>query len=218
VTHLHTVPDECTIFDFKPAFFQELLENYGTVRFFSDNDLHSTLIKTNPETEFLHHEIVRLILTQTGSKLQIDNLVMEVVDQVLRDATGYDSDRRVNARLKKNHLITIEKAKDYITRNFTNDISLTGIADCCNVSLFHFSRIFKTFTSISPHQFLLSVRLKNSELLLKNTAMPVADVAFSSGFNSIEHFTTAFRQKYHSPPARFRERPVSTLRSSASLR
>jgi AraC-like DNA-binding protein len=218
VTHTHTVPDECTIFDFKAAFFQEVSEHYSSVRFLRDNDLHSTLLKTNAETEFLHFQIAQLILTKSGSKLQIDNLVMEIVDKVLRHATDYNPDHRINMRLKKNHLITIERAKDYITRNFTNDISLAGIAEYCHVSPFHFSRIFKTFTSVSPHQFLLSVRLKNSELLLKETVLPVADVAFCSGFNSIEHFTAAFRQKYHSPPARFRERPVLTLGSSASLR
>jgi AraC family transcriptional regulator len=208
VTHTHTVPDECTIFDFKSAFFREIFDHYSSVRFLSDNDLHSTLLKTTAETEFLHFQIVQLILTRSGSKLQIDNLVMEVVDRILRHATDYNRDHRINMRLKKNHLITIEKAKDYITRHFASDISLSEIADYCNVSPFHFSRIFKTFTSVSPHQFLLSVRLKNSELLLKETALPVADVAFSSGFNSIEHFTASFRQKYHAPPAQFRVSPT----------
>ncbi len=205
VTHTHTIPDECTIFDFKSTFFKELLDQYKSVRFLHDNDLHSTLLKTNAETEFLHFQILQLIFTKSGSKLQIDNMVMEVVDKVLHHITDYNPDHRISTRLKKNHLLTIEKAKEYITRHFTSDISLAEIAGYCNVSPFHFSRIFKTFTSISPHQFLLSIRLKNSELLLKETTLPVADVAFSSGFNSIEHFTAAFRQKYKSPPARFRE-------------
>jgi AraC family transcriptional regulator len=204
VTHTHTVPDECTILDFKLQFFHGLLDQYKGIKFLRDNDLHSTLLKTNAETEFLHFQILQLILNKSGSKLQIDNLVMEVVDKVLRHITDYNPDHKISMQLKKNHLLTIEKAKDYITRHFTSDISLIEIADYCNVSPFHFSRIFKTFTSISPHQFLLSIRLKNSELLLKETSLPVVDVAFSSGFNSIEHFTAAFRQKYKSPPAKFR--------------
>lgn len=205
VTHTHTIPDECTIFDFKSSIFQEVKNQYSSVRFLNDNDWHSTLLKTNAETEFLHFQILKLIFTKSGSKLQIDNMVMEIVNKALSHITDYQRDDRINSRLKKNHLITIERAKEYITRNFTNDISLTEIADFCNVSPFHFSRIFKTFTSISPHQFLLSLRLKNSELLLRDTQLPVADVAFSSGFNSIEHFTTAFRLKYKSPPATFRD-------------
>jgi AraC family transcriptional regulator len=204
VTHLHTIPDECTILDFKSSFFKEIKDQYQGVRFLNDNDWHSTLLKTNAETEFLHFQILQLIFTKSGSKLQIDNMIMEIVDKVLSHITDYQRDARINSRLKKNHLLTIERAKDFITKNFTNDISLTEIADYCNVSPFHFSRIFKTFTSISPHQFLLSIRLKKSELLLKETQLPVADVAFTSGFNSIEHFTAAFRQKYKSPPATFR--------------
>lgn len=204
VTHTHAIPDECTIFDFKPAFFEELKQLYKSVGFLYDHDLHSTLLKTNAETEFLHYQILQLIFNKSGSKLQIDNLVMEIVDHVFHHITEYEPNLAINERLKKNHLLTIERAKDYITKHFTNDISLTEIADYCHVSPFHFSRIFKTFTSISPHQFLLSIRLKNSELLLKETVLPVADVAFCSGFNSIEHFTNAFRQKYKSPPAKFR--------------
>ena len=50
VTHVHTVPDQCTIFDFKTGFYNELLDHYGGVQFFSSNDLHSTLVKASPET------------------------------------------------------------------------------------------------------------------------------------------------------------------------
>lgn len=207
VTHTHTVPDECTIFDFKLSFYQEVLEQYGRVKFLFDNDLHSTLLKTKPETEFLHFLIVRSITNNLG-KLNTDNLVMELVETVLSNLTDYRPDGKLNPSLKRNHLITIEKAKEYITQNYTNDISLSEISTHCCASPFHFSRIFKTFTSYSPHQFLLNIRLKNSELLLRNTSLPVADVAFSSGFNSIEHFTSAFRNKYNTPPARFRTAKV----------
>jgi len=182
-----------------------LLAHYGGVPFFSDNDWHSTLIKTGPETEFLHFQIIQLVLTRAGSKLHIDNMVVEIIEKVLGNITDYKPDNRINARLKQNHLITIERAKEYITQHFIDDISLMQIADHCYVSPFHFSRLFKTFTTVSPHQYLLTTRLKNAELLLRNTAQPVADIAFSSGFNSIEHFTAAFKQKYKCPPAAYRE-------------
>jgi len=205
VTHAHTVPDECTIFEFKQDFFNKLLEHYGRIPFFTDNDWHSTLIKTSAETEFLHFHIIKLILTSTGSKLQIDNLVMEVIEKVLANITDYKPDHRINARLKQNHLVTIERAKEYLSNHFTDDISLMHLAEYCYVSPFHFSRLFKTFTSESPHQFLLTLRLKNAELLLRNTSLPVADIAFSSGFNSVEHFTAAFKLKYKCPPGAYRQ-------------
>jgi AraC family transcriptional regulator len=204
VTHVHTVPDECTIFEFKSSFYEQLLERYKATKFFRDNDLHSTLVKTSTELEFLHFHITQLVLTRSGSKLQVDQLVMEIIERTLRVITDYTPDSRINTRLKKNHLVTIERAKAYITQRFTDDISLKEIADHCYVSPFHFSRIFKIFTSYSPHQFLLNIRLKNAELLLKTTVMPVADIGYSSGFNSIEHFSSAFYQKYKLAPTRLR--------------
>jgi len=211
VTHVYTTPDECTIFDFSKTFYDELAEHCHHSNFFSDADLHSTLVNTSPEMDFLHFYILQLVQSRSGSKLQIDNLVMEVIEKTLGAVTDYKPNEKINARLKKNHLITIERAKEYITNNFTLDISLMEIAEYSHVSLFHFSRIFKTFTSFSPHQFLLNVRLQHAATILRTTSMPVADVAFSSGFNSIEYFTSAFRQKYKCPPTKFRlektERP-----------
>jgi AraC family transcriptional regulator len=204
VTHIHTIPDECTIIDFKADFYNALQEQYGSIPFFLDNDLHSTLIKTDPELDFIHFYLLQLILSKSGSKLETDNLVLEVIDRVVTNLAPYQQDKKINMRLKRNHLQTIEAAKEFITRHFTRDISLMEIADHCHVSAFHFSRIFKTFTATSPHHFLLSVRLKHAELLLRNTTMPVMDVAFSSGFNSIEYFTAAFKNRYASPPAKFR--------------
>lgn len=207
VTHIHVVPDECTIFDFKNKFYEsELLADYGNTKFFRDNDLHSTLIRTNTETEFLHFSILQLLKQGSPNGLQIDSLIMEVVDKVLCSVTDYSTNAKINERLKKNHLITIERAKEYINENFAEDITLAKIAGYCCVSPFHFSRVFKTFTSFSPSHFLQSIRLKNAEVLIRNTTMPVTDVAFASGFNSIEYFTAAFHQKYNCPPSKFRSR------------
>jgi AraC-like DNA-binding protein len=204
VTHAHAVPDECTIFEFRHHFYLQLRERYPHSKFFTDNDLHSTLLRTTTETEFLHFMIMQLVMQRSGSKLQIDQLVMQMADKVMGNVTDYQPDARIHTRLKRNHLSTIERAREYITSNFTQDISLMEIAAYCYVSPFHFSRIFKTFTSCSPHQYLLSIRLQHAAMLLGNTRLTVGDVAFSSGFNSIEYFTAAFRQQYKCPPGKYR--------------
>lgn len=204
VTHVHTVPDECSIFEFKGSFYQELQQQYAGAKLFTDNDIHSTLVRTNAEMEFYHFYILQGVQHSNGGKLQTDNLVMEMIDKVLAAVTDYKRDTKIHAQLKKNHLATIERAKEYMTEHFTEDISLMEIATHCYVSPFHFSRIFKTFTSSSPHQFLQTLRLQHAVMLLRNTSIPVADIAFSSGFNSIEYFTGAFRHRYKCPPSKFR--------------
>lgn len=206
VTHVHAVPDECTIFDFTTAFYRQLLERYGRGQFFKDVDWHSALVWTDTEIEYLHFYILQLIREKAGSRLQIDQLVLQMAGRVLDRITDHRSDPAIHDRLKKHHLSTVEKAKEYISIHFTRDLSLMEIATACHVSPFHFSRVFKLFTKYSPHQFLLGVRLQHAAMLLRTTGWPVADVGFSSGFNSIEHFTWAFSQEYKYPPAKFRER------------
>lgn len=217
VTHTHTIPDECTIFDFNREFSSRLAERYRQTPFFSNNDLQSALVKSDAGLELLHFHTLQLLKSKSPTKLEVDNLVMEIIRKSLEAVTDYEPDPRIHARLKKNHLTTIERAKEYITSAFHEDISLMEIANYCHVSPFHFSRIFKTFTGSPPHQFLLLVRLQHAAMLLQNTRLPVADIAFTSGFNSIENFTTAFRQKYQVTPTVFRLSPVEKLTEKSKI-
>ena len=211
VTHTHIIPDECSIFDFKKDFSDELASIYGNTKFFLDNDLHSTLVRTNPELEWMHYYILHLLIERGESKLQLDHIVMEIVNRVLHAITDYKPDYRITPQLKKNHLHTIESAKQYMATHFGDDISLMEISRHCHVSPFHFSRVFKTFTGTSPHQYLLAIRLQHAALLLQDTSLPVTDIAFNTGFNSLEHFTAAFRQKFNSSPTLSRTNAKSSL-------
>ena len=204
VTHAHEVPDECSIIEFTAEFYELLCQQYPRNIFFLDNDIHSTLIKAGPELEILHHEVRTSALTGTAQRLAMDNLVLDIVEAVLDNIIPYRREKHITEKLKKFHLVTIERAKEYMTDNFVRDVSLMVLASFCHVSPFHFSRVFKSFTGFSPFKFLVSIRLKHAELLLKNTRLPVSDIAFLSGFNSIEHFTASFTSKYSTPPARYR--------------
>jgi AraC-like DNA-binding protein len=166
------------------------------------------MTKTNPTIEYLHHQIIR----STGAgKLQRDALVIELVMMVVNSITQTPDIDTINATTKKFHLITIEKAKEYINQNFYNDISLFDIASFACVSPFHFSRVFKKFTNFSPYQYLHNVRLKHSEMQLKITLTPIADVSFNSGFATPEYFATSFKQKYGMTPSDFREKAYKNV-------
>ncbi|MDQ6763738.1 MAG: AraC family transcriptional regulator [Bacteroidota bacterium] len=64
----------------------------------------------------------------------------EIVAQILSYEPGL---KKVNPGIKKTQLITIERAKEYILKNFSKNISLNELAQYCYVSPFHFSRTFK---------------------------------------------------------------------------
>ncbi|MDM1296499.1 helix-turn-helix transcriptional regulator [Sphingobacterium sp. N143] len=205
VTHVHDIPDECTIIEFTGAFYHELYSRYKGDQFLSNEDIHSLQINTTPETEYLHHLLLSHIFFQQTDRLQIDLLILEIVEQTL-DFLSYTEQNPLSDRFKRNHLTTVEQAKQYMMTNFSEDISLMDIASNCFVSTFHFSRIFKTFVGVSPHAFLLSVRLKNAEIMLKASSRPVTEIAFVSGFNSLAHFSATFNERFGYSPVKYREK------------
>lgn len=208
VTHPAMLPDECTVIRFTPAFYELLIKQQLTEAgsFFANTDLQSVLVRLYPATEYLHTLLFQRIQTGRCPKLEADTRVMELLEQVLITLMDKRTPVSIPERLKKDHLRTVEQAKIYITENLCHDISLENLAAHCHVSPFHFSRIFRMITGSSPYQYLLQVRLKHAELLLIS-GKPVADTAFLSGFNSIEHFSTSFKKKYKAAPSAYRMKP-----------
>lgn len=206
VTHPAMLPDRCTVIRFNDPFYQSLLyEQVKDHRFFNDPDRQSTLVKIGPREEYLHRHLLHRIQRGYCTKLEADSIIMDILSQVLHAIEGKDTANLITDRQKKNHLRTIEQAKEYLSEYFTEDISLDRLAAHCYVSPFHFARIFRKFTGTSPHQYLLETRLKHAELLLQS-GKPVADTAFQSGFNSIEHFSATFSNRFRISPKIFRKR------------
>lgn len=195
---------ECTIFNFTEGFYRQFVAdlNLKNTFFFSNPNILSLLLQSNPETEYLHFQIIKGI--QQMGKLEMDNMVLEFMNMIVSAISNISIEEELNLSLNMNRLATVEMAKEYLNENFIIDISLQEISTHCCVSPFHFSRIFKKFTSYTPHQYLQNIRLKHGEMLLKNTNKPVSEISFAAGFNSIEYFATAFRQKYKINPSQYR--------------
>ena len=197
---------ECSIFNFTSDFYYQLLQdcNLNNSLFFSNENILSLMLKAVPEADYLHHQVMKKV--GHAGKLEMDNLVLEFLRQIIATLTNEIPEEGLNASMKTYHLRTVEHAKEYINENFSRDISLCELASHCCVSPFHFSRIFKKFTAYTPHQYLLNIRLKHGEMLLKNSAALVSDISFLSGFNSVEYFATAFKSRYLMSPSQFREK------------
>ncbi|HEY4786231.1 MAG TPA: AraC family transcriptional regulator [Bacteroidales bacterium] len=207
VEHMHHIPDECTIFDFSGYFYETIkhVQPGQSESFFENTDIQSVLVKTNPDVEYLHFLVLQQIRGKYPVKIAIDILVMELLEWFLDRITDQTDHKALNTNLKKHHLQTIEQAKNYISHNYIEDISLTDIAGYCHVSPFHFSRIFKKVTDYSPYQFLLDTRLKNAEFLIRNSNLQLKEISYQSGFNCKEHFNEAFRKKFGCPPSVYRK-------------
>jgi AraC-like DNA-binding protein len=204
VRHIDNHPDLCTSFNFTDSFYERVKDHFKEEAkwFFSNPDLQSLLITAHADIEFLHQRILTQVTQQ--SSLELDDLVLQLVEKVMNTLGNKPKVESLTESLKRHHLFTVEKARDYLFQNFSKDISLQQLADHCCVSLFHFSRIFKSIMNASPHQYLTELRLSNAKLLLQSTQQSVTEIAFQCGFNSLEHFATLFRQRFKTSPTSIR--------------
>ena len=200
VRHIDDHPDLCTSFNFTHDFYEKVKDHYKkeTSWFFNNADIHSLLLVTHAEIEFLHQQILSRVKNSTS--LEIDELTIQMVDQVMHTLGNKMFAPPVSSALKRHHLGTVEKAREYLFQNFDQNVSLQQLAEHCCVSVFHFSRIFKAVMNQSPHQYLHDIRLNNARLLLQETKTSITEVALQSGFNSLEHFTTAFKKRFKTSP------------------
>ena len=202
---LRPATGQCSILNFTNDFYHQFTEdlNLNHTFFFSNPNLLSLMLKTSPEMEYLHYQLLK---NTDAGKLKMDNIIIELLKMVVNSITQVPGDHEITGTLKKYHLVTMEKAKEYIHGNFNRDISLFEISSYACVSPFYFSRIFKKFTSFSPHQYLQNIRLKHSEMVLRSSLVPVAEISFQSGFTTAEYFATSFKQKYGQSPSDYRKK------------
>jgi AraC family transcriptional regulator len=93
---------------------------------------------------------------------------------------------------------------EYIEDNLEGDLSLQAMAAEVDISPLYLARAFKSAVGQSPHQYVLARRIERAKELLRNTDLPVVDVALSSGFSSQSHLSHWFIRQVGVSPAVYR--------------
>ncbi|PYS00864.1 MAG: hypothetical protein DMG12_16560, partial [Acidobacteria bacterium] len=95
---------------------------------------------------------------------------------------------------------------EYIEENLDGDLSLQAMAAEVDISPIYLARAFKAAIGQSPHRYVLARRVERAKELLRNTEMPVVDVALSAGFSSQSHLSYWFQRYVGVSPAAYRQR------------
>jgi AraC-like DNA-binding protein len=98
----------------------------------------------------------------------------------------------------------IEKTMTFIASNYQNPITVRDMANYNCMSVYHYCRIFKALTDISPHQFLMQYRLSMSHKYLQAN-QSVFDAAIDSGFYDSSHFIRTFYQQMAVSPKSYQQ-------------
>lgn len=94
--------------------------------------------------------------------------------------------------------------REFMEEQLCEKIMLQGLAELLGLDRFTFLKLFKRTVGMTPHAWLIRLRLERAFVLLKVAdAMPVAEIAHAVGFFDQSHFTRAFRQAYGVTPSNF---------------
>ena len=86
--------------------------------------------------------------------------------------------------------------------------SLEDYARMCNLSKYHFLRIFKDIVGMSPLEYRNTIRLEHIKELLKDTNIPINVIAQNAGFTSSSYFCAAFKKKMGVAPSQYRKTEI----------
>lgn len=99
----------------------------------------------------------------------------------------------------------LKRVQEFIYHHLDQPLVLADLAAQAELSEFHFARMFKHSTGQAPHQYVMQVRLQQAEKLLRNTLMPLTQIALDCGFSSASHFSHRFKAFYGHTPIRLRQ-------------
>src|SRR5260221_12825069 len=98
----------------------------------------------------------------------------------------------------------LRKIEDYVRAHLAESISVEALAELVDLSPFHFSRVFKHATGMSPLQFVTRERITHAQQLVRETRRSLIDIGLEVGYTSPSYFTKVFRRVPGVTPTEFR--------------
>ncbi len=132
-----------------------------------------------------------------GGRLYAESLATALAISLIRDhsSLGRKAARKA-ARERGGGLPrrALKEVIDYIGANLEKDLTLAEMAGVTHMSPYHFSRLFKESTGLTPHRYVIERRVQRAEELLGSSALPIAEIALLCGFANQSHLNRHFKR------------------------
>jgi AraC family transcriptional regulator len=165
------------------------------------------------EDQQLHQTILSLITLGTScssfAALKADMIIRNLFEELLiKNRDAYKCSQNIQAIKASTRLEIfkrVSRAKDWMEQHYNSDISLEDIAAVATMNSQHFLRMFKQAYHITPHRYLIELKLKNAKDLLETTVSPIIDICHTIGFESVFSFSILFKGRFGLAPSHFRQ-------------
>lgn len=93
----------------------------------------------------------------------------------------------------------------FLEQHFTEQLTVEELAAVVNLSPFHFSRLFRKYTNMSPHAYQVHLRVTLARQLLASSTQSIERIGEACGFGSPQHFIRSFKQHVGCVPRDYRK-------------
>jgi len=214
-SHDHGVGDRCLVFDFRGGALEDLAQSLRHET--GPHPFAVNVLPPHPRVDALRR-LAQEDLSSGGSSTGLEELGLSLATHVLTLA-GSGSSRSIvdvpdNRRTREHVVAAILR----IEQSFTDELRLSDLAESTGLSPFHFLRLFKRETGVTPHRFLLQTRIRRALELVRDTSRPITDIAFDVGFADLSNFINAFRREVGVSPRHYRRSGLARLRDFPAIR
>ncbi|MGH9942421.1 MAG: helix-turn-helix domain-containing protein [Pyrinomonadaceae bacterium] len=145
-----------------------------------------------------------LIEEAAGQELVVRALVEQGMVHLLRRYAGVR--RSAEIELSRVGLVDrrVRRAVELMHAQLQRELPLEELAAAAYLSPFHFARLFKKVTGVTPHAYLAALRIEQAQRLLATTDLSITEIGARVGYSSSSHFGKAFRQATDLTPRNFR--------------
>ena len=102
--------------------------------------------------------------------------------------------------------LRIQTVIDFMNTNLERRVSLSELANVVNLSVSHFSRLFKTQTKLSPGEYLIRLRMEEARHLLATSFLSIKQIMALVGYGNRKNFVGHFKRYFDLVPSQYRKR------------
>ena len=141
-------------------------------------------------------------LSCAPSSLRGEELALRIIERVIALMTG---DRQTPAAPTGRETRRVIEAIRLVESDAARPLELKEMAAVAGMSKYHFLRVFRRLTGMTPHRYLVSARLRRAALALASSRRPVIAVALDAGFGDLSTFNRTFRAVFGLTPTQYRD-------------
>jgi len=143
--------------------------------------------------------------TASDGRLAAESLAHELVVHLVRNfsSRGELLFMEPRGRLALREMRAVDS---FIEANLDKSISLEQLAGVTGQSRFHFAHLFRRSVGTAPYRYVMERRVARALALLRQSSLPVSEIAMATGFADQSHLNRSFRKAYGTTPVSARNR------------